>query len=294
VAGARWLRSIRARRALRGPAAWPMRAAKAAWKLARRLPLTDRIEVELPVDGHRMRVRLFSYDDLLTIAEEYETCLGQHLPPQGGMAVDAGAYIGRHTLAYARAVGPAGRVIAVEPLPANFRLLQHNVRRNGYQQLVHCAACALGRAAGQVRLGYDKETSIASAYGEFPLHLTVEQRSLDDLLSEQGIAQIDFLRRGVGPAGGKPASARRQPAGTAGRRNSRPPRHDRRLPRASLAARARLFHRSVARGAAAVLLGHENALVVCSSSPYQWLHLLRSIVTRSVSEAVPRLRFGLL
>jgi len=194
VAGARWLRSIRARRALRGPAAWPMRAAKAAWKLARRLPLTDRIEVELPVDGHRMRVRLFSYDDLLTIAEEYETCLGQHLPPQGGMAVDAGAYIGRHTLAYARAVGPAGRVIAVEPLPANFRLLQHNVRRNGYQQLVHCAACALGRAAGQVRLGYDKETSIASAYGEFPLHLTVEQRSLDDLLSEQGIAQIDFLK----------------------------------------------------------------------------------------------------
>jgi len=194
VAGACWLRSIRARRALRGPAAWLMRAAKAAWKLARRLPLANRIEIEMPVDGHRMRVRLFSYDDLLTIAEEYEACLAHHLPPQGGTAVDAGAYIGRHTLAYARAVGPEGRVIAVEPLPANFRLLQHNVRSNGYQQTVRCAACALGRNQGQIRLGYGKETSIASAHGDFPLHLTVVQRSLDDLLSEQGIAQIDFLK----------------------------------------------------------------------------------------------------
>ncbi len=191
--GLSWLRSIRARRALRGPAGWLLRAAKAAWKLARRLPLANRVQVPLRVDGHRMRVRLFSYDDLLTIAEEYETCLAQRLPPAGGTAVDAGAFIGRHTLAYARAVGPQGRVLSVEPLPDNFRLLQGNVRRNGYRQ-VRCAACALGRTSGQVRLGYDRETSIASTCGDFPLHLMVAQRSLDDLLAEEHIAQVDFLK----------------------------------------------------------------------------------------------------
>jgi len=170
-----------------------MRAAKSAWKLARRLPLADRVQIALGVDGHRMRVRLFSYDDLLTIAEEYETCLADRLPGPGTTAIDAGAYIGRHTLAYARAVGPQGRVIAIEPLPDNFRLLTGNVRRNGYRN-VHCERCALGRTSGEVRLGYDRETSIASACGDFPLHVTVPQRSLDDLLAEQHVARVDFVK----------------------------------------------------------------------------------------------------
>jgi FkbM family methyltransferase len=109
------------------------------------------------------------------------------------VAVDAGAFIGRHTLAYARAVGPRGRVVAVEPLAANFRLLQDNVRLNGYGQ-VHCAHCALGRAPGDVWLAYERETSTASVMRELPHRERVAQRTLDDLLAELGIAQIDVFK----------------------------------------------------------------------------------------------------
>jgi FkbM family methyltransferase len=163
------------------------------WKVARRVPGVNRVCGQMSVDGHRLRVRLFSYDDLLTVSEEYERCLAELMPPPGGVAVDAGAFIGRHALAYARAVGRAGRVVAVEPLAANFRLLEANVRLNGYEQ-VRCLRCALGSKTGEAWLAYERETSTASMMRDLPHRERVAQRTLDDLLAELGIAQIDVLK----------------------------------------------------------------------------------------------------
>lgn len=46
----------------------------------------------------------------------------------GDRVVDAGAYIGDHTIAYAKAVGLKGRVYAFEPDPESFKCLDHNLR----------------------------------------------------------------------------------------------------------------------------------------------------------------------
>jgi FkbM family methyltransferase len=172
---------------------WLLGGLLAAWKLVRQLPLADRLCVRVRVDGQEMRVRLFSYDDLLTTSPDYESCVRPILPPRGGVAVDAGAFIGRYTLAYARAVGPLGRVVAVEPLPANFRLLRHNARRNGHRQ-VTCVPCALGRCAGEVWLSWDRETSIASTTGHRSRRMKVAQQSLDDVLEQRGIHRVDLLK----------------------------------------------------------------------------------------------------
>ncbi len=163
------------------------------WKAARHVPGVNRLCGRMSVDGHRLRVRLFSYDDLLTVSEQYEACLAEVMPPPGGVAIDAGAFIGRHTLAYARAVGLQGRVVAVEPLVANFRLLEDNVRWNGYRQ-VHCVQCALGRETGEVWLAYERETSTASVMRDLPHRERVAQRTLDDLLAELDIARIDVFK----------------------------------------------------------------------------------------------------
>ena len=48
----------------------------------------------------------------------------------GMVVVDAGANIGFHTVVMARAVGPAGRVIAVEPNSENCRLILLNAKAN--------------------------------------------------------------------------------------------------------------------------------------------------------------------
>ncbi len=46
--------------------------------------------------------------------------------PPGGTVVDCGAYIGDHTIAYKRRVGPEGRVLAFEPNPAAHACLVRN------------------------------------------------------------------------------------------------------------------------------------------------------------------------
>lgn len=49
----------------------------------------------------------------------------------GDRVLDVGAHIGAFTVPFARAVGTAGRVVAVEPDPHSFALLQRNVGLNG-------------------------------------------------------------------------------------------------------------------------------------------------------------------
>ena len=57
-----------------------------------------------------------------------EYSLGAILPfiEQGAWVVDAGAFIGDHTIAYLKKVGPEGKVFAFEPNPAAYACLCHN------------------------------------------------------------------------------------------------------------------------------------------------------------------------
>lgn len=67
--------------------------------------------------------------------EAYETALTlQHLQA-GDVYVDVGANIGYYTLIAAQRVGPRGKVIAYEPDPDNFALLQSNVLLNQLPQV---------------------------------------------------------------------------------------------------------------------------------------------------------------
>jgi FkbM family methyltransferase len=59
------------------------------------------------------------------------------------LALDIGANVGYHAITIARAVGPTGRVIALEPDPFNYELLLANLRINAVHNV-----CALNVAAG--------------------------------------------------------------------------------------------------------------------------------------------------
>ena len=76
----------------------------------------------------------------------YERCLRP-----GNVVVDCGAHVGYFTLIFARSVGPTGQVLAFEPEPRSFRLLERNVRRNGYDNVATIQE-ALSRDRGQAPL----------------------------------------------------------------------------------------------------------------------------------------------
>ncbi|AOK46257.1 hypothetical protein WT60_04850 [Burkholderia sp. MSMB617WGS] len=49
----------------------------------------------------------------------------------GDTVIDVGAYIGTHSLAFARRVGAAGQVVSIEAQPRSFELLTRNMHANG-------------------------------------------------------------------------------------------------------------------------------------------------------------------
>lgn len=103
-----------------------------------------------------LRMQLYFDDELswLIYAEHFEwqerQFVRSFLRP-GDVFVDVGANIGLFTLAAATCVGPAGRVVSVEPCTATFQRLQANVRLNALTN-VTCVRLALSDANAQAPL----------------------------------------------------------------------------------------------------------------------------------------------
>ena len=72
----------------------------------------------------------------------------------GATFVDIGANIGWFSLLAASVVGPAGRVIAIEPNPNNVALLQHSAKDNSFDN-IEVLPVAIADRAGAVALETD-------------------------------------------------------------------------------------------------------------------------------------------
>jgi len=137
------------------------RAPRGRYRLLSALPARGRFLGRLAADvgGARFACDL---SDLIA-REAYFT--GLYEPPvtrvvqrhlsTGAMFVDVGANWGYFALVGAAAVGPSGRVVALEPDPRMVAALDANVQTNGFDQVTAIAAAADARA-GRARLaGYD-------------------------------------------------------------------------------------------------------------------------------------------
>ncbi len=102
-------------------------------------------------DGFHFAIRARS-DDLGHIRQRTHQrlicALLAHLPP-GGVAIDAGANIGIFTANFSQAVGPSGRVIAVEMMPETANSLRRTIALNDLGN-VDLVEMALSDQAGMV------------------------------------------------------------------------------------------------------------------------------------------------
>jgi FkbM family methyltransferase len=119
----------------------------------------------------------------------------------GGVAIDIGANLGEWTVPVARAVGPAGRVVAVEPAPRNAEALAKTLAANALRR-VEIVRCALGEDDGTVDFVVPLVTSSRSDTGTAHIgpaaagHETmrVTLRRLDGLIAERGFARLDLVK----------------------------------------------------------------------------------------------------
>lgn len=75
-----------------------------------------------------------------------QRAIAEGLPP-GGTLFDVGSHSGFHSLVGARAVGPAGLVVAVEPDPSNAAEIERQAALNGFDHITVVRKAALADAS---------------------------------------------------------------------------------------------------------------------------------------------------
>jgi FkbM family methyltransferase len=134
------------------------------------------------------------------IAGDYERAEFEALERRlhrGMTVVDVGANIGLHTVFLASRVSPGGRVLALEPEPANFGYLEANVQRNGLTN-VELFMVGAGARGGTLRLHLVPGTVGGHTAAEIDggSSIDVEVVRLDDLLRDK-VTRIDLMKLDV-------------------------------------------------------------------------------------------------
>lgn len=162
------------------------------------------VEVEIaagPLAGLKMELDLRAEKDLWL--GTYEPALLQAIQKwakPGMVAYDVGANIGYVSLAFARAVGLEGQVVAFEPLPANVSRLRTNIELNPSGGRVRVVGAAVGDRTGKSQLLIHRSGAMgkleaskgrAEAYqGE----ISVEVIALDHWIQERNEPVPDLVK----------------------------------------------------------------------------------------------------
>lgn len=121
------------------------------------------------------------------------------LTKPGATVIDVGAFIGSHTIALAKHIGPEGVVYAFEPNTAIFEILKKNIDLNGLSQ-VKAYRLALGETAAAIVASAPSLNQWVN-FGEFDLKppkagdpsQSIEIRTLDSY----ELRQCDFIKADV-------------------------------------------------------------------------------------------------
>lgn len=117
--------------------------------------------------------------------------LRRHATP-GATVVDLGAHIGLFSVHLARAVGPSGRVVSVEPAPATAAVLRRTIRCNHVGDIVSVRQAAVWGRSGVAEL-FETGDVCANASGLVRTARTrgsvpVATVALDDLVADEGLS----------------------------------------------------------------------------------------------------------
>lgn len=141
-------------------------------------PVLKRIAAHMPGGMQQELRRLFFRSQIRGhrfLTDEKEYALLDTFLAEGDWALDIGANVGHYTLRMSELVGPAGRVIAFEPVPNTFSLLAANTRL-----FAHSNVSLLNVAAsdGTAVAGVDIPNFAEGLTNYYQAHLTADAAAL--------------------------------------------------------------------------------------------------------------------
>jgi FkbM family methyltransferase len=151
----------------------------------------------LSATGAGRRIHVLLLAGVESYEPEVRSVVRKILKP-GDTFVDRRANVGYFSVLAGRLVGPEGKVLAIEANPDSLRLLQRNLRANGFGEAVHCA---LTSHSGDVDLFIPTTGAIYSslrvgglAKGEGLRSFKVPGRMLDEIVASVGLKKINLLK----------------------------------------------------------------------------------------------------
>ncbi len=214
----RWQRPLRKLRwylqAYRWQGIWHFARDMAFWRLRNlrhlyRIARWRRMVRRIPPDELCFNIQgLYLYlnpDDLglsaeLAVEHVHEPILTEALQSvlhPGMTVVDVGANLGYFALLAARAVGPEGKVIALEPFPVSYALLERNIKANNLTNVITFQLAAGERDGDRVFYCYDQANwnSLRAGRRRPISEILVKVCRLDRLLEFE--PRIDLIRMDV-------------------------------------------------------------------------------------------------
>lgn len=160
--------------------------------------------------GHRLCLDLRSGTEWLAYYtgrfDDARIGAARHLLRPGCVAVDAGANIGLWTVPLGGAAAErGGRVVAIEPVPANARRLRDNVRLNGVEAAVLVVELAVSDGGGSLTMSLREDFAAGAATGNAAVVIEdgtderfdtvdVDATTLDDVLEQRGATCVDVVK----------------------------------------------------------------------------------------------------
>jgi FkbM family methyltransferase len=158
------------------------------------------VDAVVPLRGTDLRFLVASLRDEVQrivfftgVHEMVETRLVRSLLGPGQCFLDVGAHVGYYSLLGAWLVGESGRVVAVEPAPANLRHLRRNLDLNGLRNVTVVPLAATARR-GPVGFAAAGEAQTPHAHLDETGSLLVPGDALDAVLPAYGVARVDFAK----------------------------------------------------------------------------------------------------
>lgn len=126
-------------------------------------------------------------------AEEF--WLRSYHPKKGDIIVDIGAGRGEDALPFSEAVGPTGKVLAVEAHPATFERLKRFCALNKFANVIPVHAAIMDKPTVVYMDDADnwEDSSVLAPAGAIP----VDAITFDQLCADHGIDRVDFLKMNI-------------------------------------------------------------------------------------------------
>lgn len=122
---------------------------------------------------------------------------------EGGLVMDIGAHIGLFAVIASKVVGKTGKVLAFEPAPSTFKLLQKTVAINKKEDTIDVFQKAVGRKVGKTVFFVsdgeaDNSNSLVSYLEDRPLHgIDIDVTTIDAVVAAQNLSKLDFIKMDV-------------------------------------------------------------------------------------------------